>query len=76
MTAIIERTADTVTVRMSTRRWNRIQQMEKILHQYKQAKANKESRHHYRHEALCGMFKSDATQTELVEEYLTEKYDL
>lgn len=32
--------------------------------------------HHYRHEALCGMFKSDATEAELVEEYLTEKYNL
>ncbi len=30
----------------------------------------------YRHEALCGMFKSDATEAELVEEYLTEKYNL
>ena len=29
-----------------------------------------------RHEALCGMFKSDATEAELVEEYLTEKYNL
>ena len=28
MTAIIERTPRTVTVRMSTRRWNRLQQME------------------------------------------------
>ena len=28
MTAIIERTLRTVTVRMSTRRWNRLQQME------------------------------------------------
>lgn len=37
--------------------------------------ANKK-RHKYRHEALCGMFNSDATQTELVEEYLTEKYKL
>lgn len=29
MTAIIERTPRTVTVRMSTRRWDRLQQMEK-----------------------------------------------
>jgi len=28
MTAIVERTPRTVTVRMSTRRWNRLQQME------------------------------------------------
>lgn len=72
MTAIIERTPRTVTVRMSTRQWNRLQQMEQALRQPKSSNA----KHHYRHEALCGMFKSDATQTELIEEYLTEKYGL
>ena len=72
MTAIIERTPRTVTVRMSTRRWNRLQQMEQALQQPKGSNA----KHHYRHEALCGMFKSDATEAELVEEYLTEKYNL
>ena len=66
MTAIIERTPRTVTVRMSTRRWNRLQQMEQALQQPKGSNA----KHHYRHEALCGMFKSDATEAELVEEYL------
>lgn len=30
----------------------------------------------YRHEVLCGIFSSDATQEELVEEYLKEKYSL
>lgn len=72
MTAIIERTPRTVTVRMSTRQWNRLQQMEQALRQPKSSNAKR----HYRHEALCGMFKSDATQTELIEEYLTEKYGL
>ena len=72
MTAIIERTPRTVTVRMSTRRWNRLQQMEQVLQQTKGSNA----KHHYRHEDLCGMFKSDATEAELVEEYLTEKYNL
>lgn len=33
-------------------------------------------RRRYRHEALCGIFNSDATQEELIEEYLQEKYDL
>ena len=44
MTAIVERTPRTVTVRMSTRRWNRLQQMEQayklaqnIKHSMKQA---------------------------------------
>lgn len=72
MTAIVERTPRTVTVRMSTRRWNRLQQMEQAMKQPK----NNDTKRHYRHEALCGMFRSDATETELVEEYLTEKYDL
>ncbi len=34
------------------------------------------SKRHYRHEALCGIFSSDATQEELLEEYLQEKYDI
>lgn len=72
MDAIIERTPRTVTIRMSTWRWNRLQQMERAN---MRDNANKK-RHKYRHEALCGMFNSDATQTELVEEYLTEKYKL
>ena len=72
MTAIVERTPRTVTVRMSTRQWNRLQQMEQA---FLQAKSNYEKRH-YRHEVLCGMFKSDATEAELVEDYLTEKYEL
>lgn len=33
-------------------------------------------KHRYRHEALCGLFSSDASQEELVEEYLQEKYSL
>ena len=40
MEAIIERTPRTVTVRMSTRRWNRLQQMEQA---YKLAQAIKRS---------------------------------
>ena len=40
MEAIIERTPRTVTVRMSTRRWNRLQQME---HAYKLAQTIKRS---------------------------------
>jgi hypothetical protein len=40
MDAIIERTPRTVTVRMSTRRWNRLQQMEqayKLAHTIKRS---------------------------------------
>lgn len=36
------------------------------------AKAKK----HYRHESLCGIFNSDATEEQLIEDYLQEKYNL
>lgn len=38
--------------------------------------ASAKPKRRYRHEALCGILKSDATQEELVEEYLKEKYDI
>lgn len=38
--------------------------------------ASSKSKHRYRHEALCGVFNSDASQEELIEEYLQDKYDL
>ena len=31
---------------------------------------------HYQHESLCGIFDSKATQDELIEEYLQDKYQL
>ena len=33
-------------------------------------------KHRYRHESLCGIFNSDASQEELLDEYLQEKYNL
>ncbi len=72
MESIIEKTPKTITVRMSTRRWNWLKKIEQT---YKRLRANQADRH-YRHEALCGIFHTDATQTELVEEYLKEKFDL
>lgn len=38
--------------------------------------ASAKPKRRYRHEALCGIFSSDATQEELVEEYLPKKYSL
>ena len=72
MTTIIERTPGRVVVSMSTRRWNRLQKLEKDFKKSEDAKQDKR----YRHEALCGMFKSDSSQTELMEDYLREKYRL
>lgn len=38
--------------------------------------ASAKTKRHYRHESLCGVFHTDATQEELLEEYLQEKYNL
>lgn len=34
------------------------------------------SRRHYRHESLCGIFDSGASEEQLVEGYMQEKYNL
>ena len=38
--------------------------------------ASSKPKRRYRHEALCGIFSSDATQEELLEAYLQEKYNV
>lgn len=40
------------------------------------AKPAAKAKHRYRHEALCGIFSSDATEDQLIEDYLQEKYKL
>lgn len=40
------------------------------------SKSAKKGKQHYRHESLCGIFNSNATQEELLEDYLQEKYNL
>ena len=40
------------------------------------AKPTRKSKRHYNHEALCGVFSSGATEEELLEDYLQEKYQL
>lgn len=39
-------------------------------------KNNSSRAKHYRHEKLCGILATDARQEELIEDYLSEKYDL
>lgn len=34
------------------------------------------NQNHYKHESLCGIFKSKQTEDDLVEEYLKDKYEL
>ena len=36
------------------------------------ARPTAKSKRHYRHEALCGIFNSDATEEQLIEDYLQE----
>ena len=40
------------------------------------AKPAAKAKRRYRHEALCGIFNSDATEDQLIEDYLQEKYKL
>ena len=40
------------------------------------AKPAAKAKRRYRHEALCGIFNSDATEEQLIEDYLQEKYKL
>ena len=40
------------------------------------AKPAKKAKRQYRHEALCGIFSSGASEEELIEEYLKNKYEL
>ena len=41
-----------------------------------QSRPTAKRKQHYRHEALCGIFSPDATEEQLVEDYLKEKYHL
>ena len=40
------------------------------------ARPIKKAKHHYRHESLCGIFTSDATEEQLIEDYLKEKFNV
>ena len=71
MAAVIERTSRRITVSLSPFRWKRFLRLEEADKQSRAAK-----RRHYRHEALCGIFRTDTSERELVEAYLGEKYHL
>ena len=70
---IVTRTPRTVTVKMSNASWKRLLELERADGV---TKAEKKAKKPYRHESLCGMFHSDATEEQLVEGYLQEKYNL
>lgn len=71
--------ARTINVHVNVPRSYRLDLLEQQLTAYAeqliaQAKPSKKARH--RHEALCGIFSSDASQEELIEDYLKDKYQL
>lgn len=71
----------TISVHVNVPRSYRIDLLERQLTTYAekliaQATSAKKGKHHYRHEALCGIFSSGATEEELLEDYLKEKYEL
>ena len=73
--------ARTITVSVNVPKSYRIDLLQKQLTAYAQqliaaSKPQAKTKHKYRHEALCGIFNSDATEEQLVEDYLQEKYNL
>jgi hypothetical protein len=71
----------TINIHVNVPRSYRIDLLEHQLTTYAeqliaQAKSAKKGKRHYRHEALCGIFSSGATEDDLLEDYLKEKYEL
>lgn len=71
----------TINVSVNVPRSYRLDLLQQQLTAYAQqliasAKPTAKTKHHYRHEALCGIFNSNATQEELLEDYLTDKYNV
>lgn len=69
--------ATNISVSVQVPKSYRLDLLQQQLNAYaQQLVASAKSKRRYRHEALCGVFSSDAPQEELIEEYLQEKYDL
>ena len=71
----------TINVHVNVPRSYRIDLLERQLTSYAeqliaQAKPARQSKRQHRHEALCGIFSTEATKDELVEDYLKDKYQL
>ncbi|MBP3776814.1 MAG: hypothetical protein J6I37_07500 [Prevotella sp.] len=71
----------TINVSVNVPKSYRIDQLQRELTAYAQrliaaSKSQAKTKRQYRHEALCGIFNSDATEEQLVEDYLQEKYNL
>ena len=73
--------ARTINVSVNVPKSYRIDLLQQQLTAYAQkliaqSKPATKLKQHYRHEALCGIFSSDATEEQLLEDYLQEKYNL
>ena len=73
--------ARTINIHVNVPHSYRIDLLERQLTSYAeqliaQAKPARKSKRQYRHEALCGIFSSGASEEELVEDYLKDKYQL
>ena len=73
--------ARTIKVPVTVPKSYRIDLLQQQLTAYAQqlvssAQSSAKRKKHYRHETLCGIFNSDATEEQLVEEYLQDKYNL
>ena len=71
----------TINVLVNVPKSYRIDLLQQQLTAYAQqliaaSKSKAKTKRKYRHEALCGIFNSDATEEQLVEDYLQEKYNL
>lgn len=71
----------TINVLVNVPKSYRIDLLQQQLTAYAQqliaaSKSKAKTKRKYRHEALCGIFNSDATEDQLVEDYLQEKYNL
>ena len=70
---------ETTTINVSVRvpkSYSLVLLQQQLVAYAQQLIATAKPKHHYRHETLCGIFNSDATQEELLEEYLQEKYNV
>jgi len=71
----------TITVSVNVPKSYRIDLLQKQLTAYAQqliasTRPGVKSKQQYRHEALCGIFHSDSTEEQLIDDYLQEKYNL
>ena len=70
--------ARTINVSVNVPRSYGIGRLQQQLTAYAQqlVTRSKSAKRGYRHEALCGIFNSNSTADELIEDYLKEKYNL